>query len=183
MIGYLNGLLKAKNDRQAIIEVNNVGYSVLAPRSLLAQKSLSSPIELYIHTHVREDIFELYGLADLESVNFFKQMISVSGVGPKTALNIFELAQLDEIKKAIALGDTSLLTKVSGIGKKTAELIVLKLRDSNQSSMTVAGDVEAIDALLGLGYGALDVRQVLAQIDTTLPVEEKIKAALKLLSK
>ncbi len=187
MIGYLKGNIKAKTEKTLLIDVKGVGYSIFTTAALIQESKVGQEIEIYTHTYVREDVLEIYGLASQEEIEFFKKLITISGVGPKSALGIFEVAKLEDLKKAIANGDASLLTKVSGIGKKTAELIVVKLKDKNieltdTESLGAAG--EAIDALMGLGYSAADARAALNQItpDITL-TEDKVKAALKLLSK
>ena len=188
MIGYLSGKIISKTNKTLLIDVNGIGYSVFCSNPTIQQNKIGQETKLYIHTHVREDALELYGMATAEETEFFKQMIGISGVGPKSALGIFEVAKLGDIKKAIAHGDPSLLTKVSGIGKKTAELIIIKLKDKNVvldlSGDEIGSQSEAIDALMGLGYSASDARTALAKVDSSLEsTEEKIKAALKLLAK
>ncbi|MFA5359160.1 MAG: Holliday junction branch migration protein RuvA [Patescibacteria group bacterium] len=187
MLGYIKGTIKAKTDKSVIIENNGIGYLVHTTPVNAEQSKTETVGEFFLHTHVREDILELYGLPTFEEIEFFKKLISISGVGPKTALGVFEVAKLDEIKKAVSRGDATLLTKVSGIGKKTAELIVIKLKDKNLDINLgdVGGiDGQAIDALVSLGYSAADARIVLSQLPPeTQSVEDKIKSALKLLNR
>jgi len=188
MIGYLQGIIKHKTNKTLIINVNGVGYSVFTTGAALQQYKIGDKVELYTHTYVREDVLEIYGLEKAEEIDFFKKLIGISGVGPKSALGIFEVAKINDIKKAISQGDPSLLTKVSGIGKKTAELIIVKLKDKGvdlvTDNITGGENGEVIDALISLGYSAADARTTLSKISPNLnTTEEKIKAALKLLSK
>jgi len=186
MLGYIKGKIQAKTEKNLIIETGGVGYAVFVPQNLIQQVKLGDQLELYLHTHVREDALELYGLPRLEELEFFKKLIGVSGVGPKTALGLFEAARLDEIKKAITHGDSGILTKVSGIGKKTAELIILKLRDkAGDYNLSVDGEMigssgEAIEALIALGYSVADAREALAKLSPDLvTTEDKVRAVLK----
>ncbi|MBI5621376.1 Holliday junction branch migration protein RuvA [Candidatus Falkowbacteria bacterium] len=188
MIGYLNGTVIDCTAKTLLLDVGGVGYTVFTTGNVLRATQAGDQLTLYIHTHVREDALELYGLPSPEAVDFFKQLISVTGVGPKSALAIFEIADLQELKTSIASSDTSLLTKVSGIGKKIAEMIVIKLRDK---SLTLADlghkhhpQSQAIDALVSLGYSLADAREALSQIDAKhQSTEDRVKAALKLLAK
>lgn len=183
MIAYLQGTLKAKQGKTLIIDVHQVGYGVLVPTSTAYHLSIGGPVELYIHTHVREDALELYGLPSTEALELFKQLITISGVGPKMALAVFDVGELVTIKRAIAAGDAGFLTKVSGVGKKTAELIIIKLRDKSDWGAIDSGSSEALDALVALGYPLADAREVLAQIPTEIAdTEGRIRAALQKLS-
>jgi len=186
MIGYLKGTIKNKTAKTLILEINGVGYTIFTTQVVREQSKVGQGLELYIYTNVREDALELYGLPTIEEIEFFKKLIGISGVGPKSALGIFEVAALNEIKKAISRGDASLLTKVSGIGKKTAELIIVKLKDKDLdigSILETGSHGDAIDALVGLGYSAADAREILTSLPPDLPLEEKVKAALKKLGK
>jgi len=188
MLGYLKGKIQSKTEKTVIIETGGVGYVVFTTSQIIQSKKAGEELELYLHTHVREDALELYGLAKPEEIAFFKKLIGISGVGPKSALGIFEVAQLKDLVKAIAQGDPTLLTKVSGIGKKTAELIIIKLKDKNVDLIDLDNSSgtqgEAIDALTSLGYSAADAREILSRLSPDITsTEEKIKAALKLLAK
>jgi Holliday junction DNA helicase RuvA len=188
MLGYLKGKIQGKTTKTVILEVNGVGYAVFTTQPLLEKYKIGDTAELYLHTHAREDALELYGLPTLEEIEFFKKLLTISGVGPKSALGVFEVAKLADVKKAIAHGDPTLLTKVSGIGKKTAELIIIKMKDKNIDLATLGGEAgsqsEALDALIGLGYSASDARLVLSKLPPEVTsTEDKIKRALKLLSK
>src|SRR3989339_380825 len=110
MLGYIKGTIKAKTEKNLIIECNGLGYTVFTTTGFLSQNKTGEPVEMYLHTYVREDVLELYGLPSLEALEFFKRLIGISGVGPKSALGIFEVAKVDDLKRAIAHGDPSLLT-------------------------------------------------------------------------
>jgi Holliday junction DNA helicase RuvA len=140
-------------------------------------------IETYLH--VREDALQLYGFADADERELFEQLLSVSGVGPKVALAIVSGSTPEELRRAIALEDTARFQAIPGIGKKTAERIVLELKgalaDAIPPSGVSAGDdhLMAREALVELGYTVVDAERALAQIDATLPAEERVRQALK----
>lgn len=171
-----------------LIDVNGVGYKVAVGSSLLADRKTGDDIILYIHTHVREDQLALFGFNSNEELEFFELLISVSGIGPKAAMHIMSIAPIDVIKNSISKQDPSLLSSASGIGRKTAEKIVVELK--NKIGVLSEGDVfekgeetnEVISALEGLGYKSSEIRPILAKISGE-DTEERIKEALKLLSK
>lgn len=188
MLAYLKGKIKHKSE-YLIIEVNNLGYKVFVPTNILAKAKVDQDIELFAHQHVKEDTLELYGFAEYHIMRFFEELISISGVGPKTGLAVLAQFKIEEIKKSIANNDTSLLTKVSGIGKKTAERLILELKnkidilpDKNyQAAQEV--DEDAADALVSLGYTKQEALKALTNLDKKLSIEDKIKQALKNLGK
>jgi Holliday junction DNA helicase RuvA len=186
MIAYLKGTIKYKDESTIILLANNIGYKIAVVADILNNKKISDEIELFIHEHFREDADDLYGFNTIEELNFFEDLISVSGVGPKSAMNILSRYQTEDIKKSIIHGDTSLLTKVSGIGKKTADRIILELKNKisvvggkgeYQPAMDL--DDDAISALMSLGYHKSQAVQALSKIDKNLSLEDKIKQALK----
>ncbi|MEI7452133.1 MAG: Holliday junction branch migration protein RuvA [Candidatus Falkowbacteria bacterium] len=192
MIAYLKGKVLHKNNTSAVIVVNNIGYMVALNAAFLGETMVDDEIEVYTHQHVREDAVELFGFKNLEDLELFELLISISGVGPKTGLGVFSLASAGDIKEAIARGDSGLLTKVSGIGKKTAERIVLELRDKvgqlafydKLSGAKTLPSSDEIDALMTLGYSLQQAREALAQIDPSLKdSSEKVRAALKMIGK
>ncbi|MDZ4284431.1 MAG: Holliday junction branch migration protein RuvA, partial [Patescibacteria group bacterium] len=143
-------------------------------------------VSLWTHLVVRDDALELFGFRERDELSLFERLISVSGIGPKSALAILDLAPVETLRSAIARGDTSYLTKVSGIGKKTAQKIVLELRDSLASAREAdsAGEDygDVIDALTTLGYSAREAREALKKMPpSTADTSERIKAALKTL--
>lgn len=189
MIGKLEGTFGGTTpDGAVLVEVGGVGYAVRVPlatrEELRAQKQKT--FSLFVHTAVREDAIDLYGFKTVDELGFFKQLMSVKGVGPKTALNILNVAEVKSLKRSIAAGDASVLTKVYGIGRKSAERIVVELRDklAGESLSTSLGatssDVEVIEALMALGYSAAESRRALKDIpEGTVGVRERLGAALK----
>jgi holliday junction DNA helicase RuvA len=189
MIGKLTGRFDGTTAEGAVlIDVNGVGYIARVP--LFAVESLrigkADAISLYIHTAVREDAIDLYGFPTEEELQFFKQLMSVSGIGPKTALGILNASDILSLKRTIAQGDSVALTKVFGVGKKSAERIVVELKDKVVviSSGESGGDGDVIEALMAMGYTASEARSVLKSLPAEVKagtVNEKIAAALKLL--
>ncbi len=145
--------------------------------------------EFYIHSQIKEDIFDLYGFENQEELGFFRKLISVSGVGPKSALNVLNIATVSELKRAIGSGDSQILQQVSGIGKKTAERLVVELKEKFIDDMTdveiVGGDRRQIlEALVSLGYKDIEIREVVSALPTDDgDLATKIKQALKILNK
>jgi Holliday junction DNA helicase RuvA len=195
MIAFLRGTILNKHKNYLIVEVANVGYQVFVNQSLFAEFVAGQPVELYTHQYIKEDALDLYGFKNLEELEMFELLLSISGVGPKSALGILSVAKTEELKVTIARGDSSILTKVSGIGRKTAERIVLELRDKVVSigtgEMIAGGGTAAglaqsdeIDALMALGYSLQQARDALREIDQSLKTpSERIRAALKMLGK
>ena len=130
MISYLSGKIVAKEGRYLLIVVNEtIGYRVYPTNHILETTSFNQEIALYTYTYVKEDALDLYGFPTLDELNFFEQLISISGVGPRGALGVLSIAPLADIKKAIIHGDPKLLQKVSSIGKKIAERIIIDLKE------------------------------------------------------
>lgn len=190
MIGKLTGKFDGQGaDGAAIIEVGGVGYAVRAPALALPdlRKSAGETISLFIHTAVRDDAIDLYGFLTEEDLGFFKLLMSVSGIGPKTALGILNIADAQTLKRSIAAGDAAALTKVFGIGKKSAERMVVELRDklvaeagSRGAGALTGTDGEVIEALMALGYRADEARQALKTVAAGAEgTRERLSAALK----
>lgn len=190
MIGKLTGRLSGNGvDGMVLVEVGGVGYCVRTPLLALdILKNNGSEVSLFIHTTVREDALDLYGFPTEEELQFFKQLMSVSGIGPKTALGILNVADVVSLKRAIAHGDAAALTKVFGIGKKSAERLVVELRDKLTAEASLKGisvsagegDGEVIEALMALGYRADEARTALKEAGGT-SVNERLSAALRYL--
>lgn len=189
MIGKLEGTFAGTHgDGAAIIMVGGVGYVVYVPLAVLASLHLNPKASLFIHTAVREEALDLYGLPTHEDLSFFKQLIGISGIGPKSALGIMNVADTKTLKRSIAAGDNSMLTKVYGIGKKSAERIVVELRDKLATEASARGEVvgvgeegEVLEALMALGYSAPEARQALKNVAAKGSVHERLSAALKFL--
>ncbi len=190
MISYLRGKIQYIGGNFIEVNVNDIGYKIFVTANILNKAKVGQVIEVFAYQNVREDALELFGFASREEQGMFEKLISVSGIGPKTALNALSVAKIDEIESAIISGDASVLTKISGIGKKTAERIVLELKNKYKGLSEVSGkiiqteDGDVFDALVGLGYSMDQARNVLRQIDKNIKgTEKKIKACLQLLSK
>lgn len=179
-----------KGKGYVIVEVNNIGYKVFVSPVVYAELEIGTEKELYTHHHVKEDAVDLFGFRTIAELEFFELLLSISGIGPKSALGVLSVATVDEIKESIAHGDPALLTKVSGIGKKTAERVVLELRDkiaklgfsAGASGQGLVGGDE-IDALMALGYSLTQARDALKNIDKTKDSGERIREALRSLGK
>ncbi len=191
MISYLHGKVINKSLNFAIIEVAGIGYQVFAGENFLNELKIGIETEVYTHHQVREEASDLYGFKTLEDLELFGLLLSVSGVGPKSALGVISMASTNDIKEAIIRGDANLLTKVSGIGKKTAERLVLELKTkilrgtsiSSLESGGLAGGDE-IDALMSLGYSLSEARAAFNLVDPALTDSgERVKAALKKMAK
>ncbi|OGY43586.1 MAG: Holliday junction DNA helicase RuvA [Candidatus Buchananbacteria bacterium RIFCSPHIGHO2_02_FULL_40_13] len=193
MISYLRGQIKYKSaipkkDNFVVIDVAGVGYKVYVLDRFINNLSTGQEIEVFIYTQVAEGVLDLYGFAVAEELGFFEILISISGVGPKSALNILQKARIDDLREAANIGNADVLSRVSGLGLKTAQKIVAGLKDkiggleitktggwSNQFS-------EALEALAGLGYTASQAREALSHVKAT-ETGDKIKEALKILGK
>lgn len=189
MIGSLKGKVTFRTDKFLILEVSGVGYKVSVSPDALSKITGTEPeIYLWVHTHVREDILDLYGFLDREELEFFEMLINVSGIGPKGALAILGIASIDILRKAISTGDTAYLTKISGIGRKTAEKIVIELRekieamtDDGKTGASLQGELDAMEALRSLGYSQAEAREALKKVSVDSTTNVKIKEALKIL--
>jgi len=182
MIGSLRGKVVLKTEKFLIIEAGGVGYKINVSPDTLSKAQ--DEIFLFIHTHVREDVFDLYGFLTREEMEFFEMLINVSGIGPKGALSILGITSIETLRKAVASGDTAYLTKVSGIGKKTAEKIVIELRDkigALEGGPALQGELDALEALKSLGYSQNEARDALKKVSSDLPTNSKIREALKIL--
>lgn len=191
MIAYLRGSILHRDLRFLIVDTGNVGYKVACPVDILNKISVGEDLGLWIHTVVREDAFDLYGFLDRETLEFFELLITISGIGPKSALGILSATSLASLKEAVISGETAYLTKISGIGKKIADKIVLELKDKvvytteeAHAGASLAGqsDVDAMEALKALGYSQKEARDALEGISRDIKdTGEKVKAALRAL--
>lgn len=189
MIATLRGNITEKS-KNIIIECSGVGYGVTVTLSDFALLHLNSEAKLFIHEHIKEDAHDLYGFVRHETMQLFELLLSVKNVGPKVALAVLDIGQIDSVKSAIASGDVKKLQTAKGVGKRAAEQIVVELRDKVGSAVGDGAEQlvnrsginqqdEALQALVSLGYSDYDASSALESIDTSLSVEERIKAALK----
>ena len=191
MITCLSGTVRHKDLNALVVDVSGVGYKVLTTTETVLEVTPSSPVFLWTHLVVRETSLELFGFLDKETLDIFELLITISGIGPKSALSILNVATPSVLRQAVASEDTTYLTRVSGIGKKNAEKIVLELKDklkitkedASTSSAQVRAEGDALEALISLGYNDRDAREALKRIPKELGgVSERVKAALKQLS-
>jgi len=192
MIAYLEGIIIAKDKSSVVLATKNgVGYEVRVSATLFLQLIIGKEAKLFTYFHVREDAQELFGVTSAEELSFFKILVGVSGVGPRSVLNILSLGPITEIQAAIAKGDVSFLTRVSGIGKKIAERMVVELKSKVSKGVDGSDDDEkgglwgdVVDALSGMGYRASEARNALREIKSEgQNTSELLKAALKILNK
>lgn len=189
MIGRLRGKLIQKTPPTICIDVNGVGYDCDVPMSTLYQlPELGHEVELYTHLMVREDAHLLFGFAQSSEREAFRTLLKVSGIGARTALAILSGLGVDELQTAVTLGDVARLQKVPGIGKKTAERLLLELRGkfSAQADTSVATAPDArsdiVNALIALGYTEKDAQATLKKLPADLSVEDGIRMALRQLA-
>ena len=188
MIGRLSGRLLSKNPPQVLLDVAGVGYEIDVPMSTFYNlPATGEPVTLHTHLLVREDAHVLYGFATLEERAAFRKLIRISGVGARTALSVLSGLSVADLAHAVALQDTVRLTKVPGIGKKTAERLLLelkgKLADVLPAGAKTGGGDDVLNALLGLGYSEKEALAAVKSLPTGLAVTEGIRAALKSLAK
>lgn len=191
MIGSLRGKTILKDGNFLIIEVGGVGYRVLVSSKVLSQANIDSPIFVYTYTHVREDALDLFGFSEIADLKLFENLISVSGVGPKTAMSIFSHTTREEIINAVLKGDTELFTQVPRLGKKNAQKIIIELKNKigDTSSFDLSGEKSAENdeimmALKSFGFSPIEAREAIKNLDgKEQSPEEKIKLALKFLGK
>ncbi len=189
MIAYVKGTIFSKEDAALIVDVGGIGYRVAVTDALNHSCVLGGVVALHVHYHLRENAAELYGFGEQSELDLFKLLLGVSGIGPKTALNVLNVCTLEAIHRAVGRQDADLLKQVSGIGAKTAERIVLELKGklqlgNIQEHYQDAGDGEIIDALVGLGYAQQAARNAVGTLDHAVQnVEERLRLALKYLGK
>lgn len=194
MIGYLRGNIKCFMNGYCLLDVNGVGYRVFITESARGKLAMGSEAEFYVHTSVREDAIQLYGFLSQHEYNLFQQLISVSGVGPKVAMGILSSITVEALCIAIRQKQSSVLTKLPGIGKKSAERLILELKDklsadlgemdifSNENPDDIlpgSSESEAVDALLSLGYSQQEIIPVLRKAGNITDTQELIKFALR----
>lgn len=192
MIARLHGKISHIDARYVILEVGGIGYKIFVTDDTLHEAKNGEEAAYWTYLAVREDALDLYGFPSKKEKDFFELLISISGIGPKGALNILSAVSSDALADAIRTGSTSHLVKVSGIGKKTADKIVLELKDklgsiegqaSDEFRAGLSSDMDAIEALKALGYDADEAREAMKKVSSDISdTSAKVKAALKLLS-
>jgi Holliday junction DNA helicase RuvA len=187
LIGRLSGRLAAKQPPQVLVDVGGVAYELDVPMSTFYNlPATGEAVSLYTHLVVREDAHTLYGFATLEERSAFRQLIRISGVGARTALAVLSGLSVSDLAHAVALQDAAPLTRVPGIGKKTAERLLLELKGKLAETAPTAGAQQASDvvnALVALGYSDKEALAAAKGLAPGIPVGEAIRAALKALAK
>ena len=190
MIGRIHGILVEKSFPQVVVSCGGVGYEIDVPMSTFyGLPRTGETVTLLTHLVVREDAHLLFGFLSAGERLAFRQLLKISGVGPKVALGVLSGLSVDDLAHAVASEDSARLTKVPGIGKKTAERLVLELRDKLPLAVSLArpdaspasGDV--VNALLGLGYNEREAQAAVKQLPVELPLTDAIRQALKSLAK
>ncbi|NCQ06408.1 MAG: Holliday junction branch migration protein RuvA [Candidatus Moranbacteria bacterium] len=190
MIAQIEGKIVGIKGNAVIVMVGGIGYRVAVSSYTLGKVAgKQENILFHIHTHVREDMFALYGFLNEEELTMFELLISISGIGPKVALSILSIADVKTICTAIVNKDPSILTRVSGVGKKTAERVIIELQNkvgdmdlADQSSALI--DQDAIEALTSLGYSVTEAREGLKMVPASITdVSARIRQTLKNLGK
>ncbi|MBT9134472.1 MAG: Holliday junction ATP-dependent DNA helicase RuvA [Firmicutes bacterium] len=201
MYSYISGMLKHKTPAAAVVDNNGIGYRIFTTGRVLAELSLDEHVTLYTYMHVREDELSLYGFPEAEGVQLFEALLGVTGIGPKAALSICAAGSAMAVYGAIVAGDVAWLTKIPGVGRKTAERLVLELKDKLSRHISLApGTAHAISyvaltqgvegqcarALRGLGYGEPEytphLKQALALLGPDASVEEALRTVLRTLA-
>ena len=194
MFYYIKGKVTVKENNFLVLDASGVGYKIYTSYTTLEKASLNEEFLCYTYTHIREDVFDIYGFYSPEELNTFELLITVSGVGPKAALSILSFMPTDTFAISVIKNDVKAITQAPGIGKKIAERIILELKDKISKTKRfdeaqLAGDIsnedtvkEAIDALMVLGYSQLEAKGAVSSVkDRFTDVEDIIKNALKLL--
>lgn len=190
MIAHIKGQIAEKFNNSVIVDVHGVGYEITLTALDYDNAKLGDEIKFYTYHSIRENAEELYGFSSLAAKKLFELLISVQGIGPKAAIAILSLAQPEEVRNAIANADAAFVSKASGVGKKSAERVIVDLRDkvgipSHYGATEIVSTPgknepdEALDALIALGFPLKEATAALEKVDKTLSVEERIKLALK----
>jgi Holliday junction DNA helicase RuvA len=188
MIAHVSGIVAEKFSSSVIVDVLGVGYEVQVASGEFDRVILGEEVKFYTYHHIREQAQELFGFSSLSAKKLFELLISVQGVGPKAALAILSLGNSELVRNAIANSDSGFIAKASGVGKKTAERVVVDLSDkvglavniaqASGSHISVAGD-DALEALMALGYSLNDAMAALENVSKDLPTAERVTLALK----
>lgn len=188
MIGYIEGILVSVEPKSILIKTGGIGYRIFTTSEIIETlRNKKETVSLHTHLAVRENSLDLYGFLSKEDCDFFELLITIPGIGPKSALSVLNIVSVRTLIAAVSKNDVSYLTKVSGIGKKTADKIILELRDKvskDNSGFVLSEDGDVLEALKSLGYSERDIREVLKQIpESVSDTKFRVKEGLKLLGK
>lgn len=191
MIATLTGIVQGHLGATLVLDVRGVGYGMQVTTEDMGRLQSGQSTKLYVYEHIREQAYDLYGFASLDTKQLFEQLLEVNGVGPKMALNVLSIGNGSEVRRAIAGGDTKFISQANGVGKRVAERVVVELKDKVglagvdlsttgmlQGESLLMQD-EAVEALVALGYSTHDAAKALQDIDPLLPTEERITLALR----
>jgi Holliday junction DNA helicase RuvA len=189
MIAHVNGVVVEKFAGSVIVDVQGVGYEVQVSLGDFEATTLGSETKFYTYHHVREQLEDLFGFSSLAAKKLFELLITVQGIGPKAALAILSLGTAEQVRNAVANSDSAYITRASGVGKKSAERVVVDLSDKvglpthYGAGLPVQTELdtndEALEALIALGYTLADATKALEGVDTTLPTNQRVTKALK----
>jgi Holliday junction DNA helicase RuvA len=189
MIAHVSGTVAEKFGSSVIVDVHGVGYEIAVPRGDYEQVTLDETVKFYTYHHIREQSEELFGFSSLAAKKLFELLITVQGVGPKAALAILSLGTAEQVRNAIANSDSVFITKAVGVGKRTAERVVVDLADKvglptkyQQTQVTQEErktSDEALEALMALGFTLAEATKALEGVDPTLPTAKRVTEALK----
>ncbi len=189
MIGFLEGTLIDSSEKTLLLNVSGVGYRLFVTTDTIerVRRQKEGSVSFYTYLAVRENALDLFGFLTQKELTFFELLITIPGIGPKSALTILGVSSVDALSSAVATGDTAYLTKISGIGRKTAEKIVLELRGktgSESESAHFKEESDVMEALKSLGYNEREIRDVLKKMPNTgIETSARIKEALRLLGR
>lgn len=188
MISKIEGIVWDIKDKFITVGIGGIGFKVFTTVETKEIYHKGKEISLNTHLVVKEDALDLYGFTTEEELSFFEMLISISGIGPKTALNVLSVSTIISLKRAISTNDISHLTKVSGIGKKVAEKIVLELKDKvesgDENDISLRDELDAVEALKALGYSQRESREALKEVEKNITkTGDRIKEALKILGR
>jgi holliday junction DNA helicase RuvA len=190
MIAALQGVVSEKLPDMVVLDVQGVGYGLYVTAEDHGRLTTGEPAKLTVYEYVREQAHDLFGFLNRDTQNLFEQLLSVTGVGPRMALNVLSIGSTTEVRAAIAAGDVKFIQAAHGVGKRVAERVVVELKDKVglagvdlestgllQSEDSLLKD-EAVEALVSLGYSPVDAAQALQAVDAKLPTEQRVKQAL-----
>lgn len=188
MIATLTGTVSEKLGELVVLDVQGIGYGLLVPVEDYGKLASGDKTKFYVHEHIRENSHDLFGFTQLDTKRLFELLLEVNGVGPKMALSILSIGSVEDVRQAIAAGDTKFIQAANGVGKRVAERVVVDLKDkvgltstADSSALFASNTIqdEATQALVALGYSVQDAQVALAKVDAALGTEERIKQALK----
>lgn len=188
MIASLRGQVVEKGAAYIILDVGGVGYKVFVIKRIVEEATTGQELQILTHQHVREDILDLYGFETIDELELFAMLLSISGVGPRSAISVLDVATIDDLKAAISADNPALLKQVAGIGPKLAERITLELKNKLAGSVgtvkRLEKDIDVVEGLLGLGYSRSQATEAVKDIPNEITdSSERMKVALKKLAK